>query len=189
MKNNNNQNIVLSGKTLLVVPSRFPPVTKLQKAIVLGIFYALAVAAIGFGIFLILTSAHKIQPLLVCVGGGVFIAAFGHVFVSGLAKRHSQLIVTENGITIDESNSATWDEIKSWWLCSYKGFERVVLPGISGEGTTIDVDLGDFDFRFKGANRSHVCHLASRGVFFSEEQRILWESICKLKNIVQRRHA
>jgi len=172
---------------LLVVPSRFSPVTKLQKAVILGTFYVLAVAAIGFGVFLILTSVHQIQPLVVGVGGGVFIALFGHVFVSGLAKRHSQLIITENGITIDESNSATWDEIKSWWLCTYKGFERVVLPGISGEGTTIDVDLGDFDFRFKGANRSHVCHLASRGVFFSEEQQILWDSICQSKYIEQRR--
>lgn len=189
MKNKNKQNFVLSGNTLLVVPSRFSQLRRLQKTLVLGIFYVIAVAAIGFGIFLILDSNLIIQPLILCVGGGIFIALFGHVFVSSLAKRHSPLIVTENGITIDESNSATWDEIKSWWLCSYKGFERVVLPGISGEGTTIDVDLGDFDFRFKGANRSHVCHLASRGVFLSEEQRILWESICASKNIEQRRHA
>lgn len=189
MKDKNKQNFILSGEPLLVVPSRLSPIRKLKKTVILGIFYVLGAAAIGFGIFLMLDSKLIIQPLILCVGGGFFIVFFGHVFVSSLAKLHSPLIVTNNGITIDASNFATWDEIKQWWPCTYKGFERVVLPGINGEGTTIDVDLGDFDFRFKGANRSGVCHLASRGVFFSEDQLILWESICRSKNIEQRRHA
>ena len=99
-------------------------------------------------------------------------------------KRKEQC-VSEYGIAIDPKNSATWDEIKSWSFRTYRGIERVVGLGVNGEGTTINIDTGDFDFRFRGAYRSSVDHFALRGIFLTDAQQEVWKKICEEKCLDQ----
>lgn len=176
---------IMSGKQLLVVPSRIAPMSDSRKKFILSCWYIGAALLLFAGVFLAVKGKQPIILLMMGAVGATLTVLLGHYGVSFMAIRSNSLVVSEYGIAIDPKNSATWDEIKSWSFRAYKGIERVVGLGVNGEGTTINIDTGDFDFRFRGSNRSSVDHFALRGIFLSDTQQETWKKICDGKNLDQ----
>lgn len=137
---------ILSGEQLLVVSSRFQLLTPDRKNLILSAWYlgGITVFAVGLVLaYIIKRIEMKIIELALHLAGTVGIILLGRYSVDDLGKQHFPLVVTDRGITFDPDHCATWDEIKSWSLCSYYGLNRAVGLGVNGEGTTIKVDTGD----------------------------------------------
>jgi len=176
---------IMSGTQLLVVPSRIPPMSDSRKKFILACWYIGAAFLLFAGIYLAAKGKQPIILLMLGTVGATLTILLGHYGISFMAVRSNSLVVSECGIAIDHKNCATWEEIKSWSFRTYKGIERVVGLGVSGEGTTINIETGDFDSRFRGANRSSVDHFALRGIFLSDTQQEIWKRICEERNLDQ----
>lgn len=187
MNDMNKHNLILSSEQLLVVHSRFLSLSQKKKNLIFAVGYALAAFFfISSGVFLFIKNQQPFFIFSLGIIESAITIFLTHKIVFASSVRHNSLVVSELGITLDSQNCATWNEIKYWSFRTYKGFERVGLSR-KGEGTTIYVNTGDFDSRFHGAGRSIVTHFALRGIFFSEDQQVIWRRICTEKHIEEQK--
>ncbi len=170
---------IVSGTPLLVVPSRFPPLSAWQKGIYYFAFYACAI--------LFAATAFKTgSPWWLCLLGltlGAAIACMGHVIVAVGDERKHGMLVTDIGVSLGPYRCALWNEITAWDLRRYSGLRRVSLSR-AGEGVSLSLFVDDLKIsqgQFSVGRGGSA--FAEQGYYFDEKQQAIWQEICAERNI------
>ncbi|MBC7901916.1 MAG: hypothetical protein H7Y27_00775 [Gemmatimonadaceae bacterium] len=173
-------NQVTSGTPFLSVPSRFPPLPILQKIIVFGAFYALALLFAGNSILM-----PKMPWLLRILGvliGPIFVF-LGHFLVAQGDARKKGMIVTDIGISIGPWQCALWSEITSWKFATFSGLKRVTISH-AGEGVSLRLTMDDLKISqgcFAGSRGGTA--FAEQGYYFDESQQTILRELFAKQNI------
>ncbi len=172
---------IISGTHLLVVPSRFKPMSGWQRSLVYALFSG---SALGFVII-----PFKLQPSVPALvwGGSLLLAAsalfLGYYLAVCGKERKNPLIVTDIGFTISPLHCATWDEIELWHFRSFLGLRRRTLSK-AGEGTTLCIKAKTWRLKYNlGSDKNSI--FAYQGYFFTEEQQAIWKKICAERNVLE----